>query len=539
MLPASTDFFRAQHATAPNPFATGAIPAVVRVCCDCFSEQKSLKTLIKPAPLAIFFVALAIQISQTAHAACTVPPANQALEQQLKVLPDCQRNADYLAQIGHLLNSQGRYLDALDHLERALMFEPNLAPAQFDYAIALAGTGDILSARLLLDKLLAEPDLPPQLRQTLVQAKQRFARYSNPARSNLTGNATLGNSNAGGGNGNLNVTGNGVGNGDNNNASSSQFSVNLSANLRTGRDNNLLGAPNVSSLELTFPGEVVVLQLSGSNAPRAGNYTRSDAKLELTHQNLSGSRWEVAASVMQRTSPSVPEANTRQSELVVEYSQPPLNNWGGYVSASFVNLNTEGGTHYASQGAAFGLQLSPWAAALRGACSARVGAEWQTRDLASNSVLSGRYTGVTALWACSSDRGGQWQVSGKAGLDRPQSSSRPGGEQAVSSIRTAAIWPASNLVSLQYTDGSPVSPLGTVLLDAELSQSRDATGYSALLGNGAVRHTTRLTARVEYQRPLSNSVLATFGTEWSGQDANLPLFKVKSWGPYAALRVLW
>jgi Flp pilus assembly protein TadD len=80
------------------------------------------------------------------------------LEEQLAMVSDCQRSAPFLAQIGRLLIAQGRYADALDHLERAIMFDPDMASAQLDYAIALAGSGDMLSARQLLDNIIAQPD---------------------------------------------------------------------------------------------------------------------------------------------------------------------------------------------------------------------------------------------------------------------------------------------------------------------------------------------------------------------------------------------
>ena len=80
---------------------------------------------------------------------------------------------------------------------------------------------------------------------------------------------------------------------------------------------------------------------------------------------------------------------------------------------------------------------------------------------------------------------------------------------------------------------------GSVLIEAELTTSQDTTGYSPLLGNAAVRDTRRITARLEYQRTLGARLLGTIGAEWSTQDSNLDLFRVQSWGPYAALRLLW
>jgi tetratricopeptide (TPR) repeat protein len=75
----------------------------------------------------------------------------------------CQTDAEFLAQLGFLLIAQGRYTDALDHLERALMLNPGLKGAQIDYAVALAGIGDYASALTLVQDLLADPALPSGL----------------------------------------------------------------------------------------------------------------------------------------------------------------------------------------------------------------------------------------------------------------------------------------------------------------------------------------------------------------------------------------
>ena len=434
-------------------------------------------------------------IAVHAYSARAATTFDTSIEEQLRHLPDCQRNAPCLARLGQQLNALGRYSEALDHLERALMFDPNLPQAQLDYAIALAGTGDILSAKMLLDGILAQNDLPVDLRLSLQQARQRLA---NPSVKAVAATADPDQS-----------TG-----------------VSVSTSLRQGRDSNLLGTTNIGNLELTFPGEVVVVQLADSNAPRAGSYTRAEAKLELSRQTPGGSRWELAASLMARTSPAVPEANTQQSELVLEYSHPlgQLSGlWGGYLGTTLVNITTEGGTHYASQGMVMGLQ-----AYRRNACSARAGLEWQNRDLSSNPILSSSYSGLAAQWACSAAGGGQWQISAKAGRDRPQDPERPGGEQSVASVRGIVLWPLSGL-----------QMAGNVLVETELTTSQDTTGYSPLLDRAAVRSSRRTTARLEYQRAMGARLLGTIGAEWSTQDSTLALFRVQSWGPYAALRLLW
>lgn len=468
-----------------------------------------LHAFTKHSTLKVALVATFL-IAANAHSTCALPAFDTPVDEQLARLPDCQRSVPFLTQIGQLLNTRGRYLEALDHLERALLLNPNLPQAQLDYAIALAGSGDLLSAGLLLDSILAQSDLPPDLRRTLLQARQRLA---NPERLAAAGKAD---------------------------AAGNPLAVGFSASLRHGRDSNLLGTPSISSLELTFPGELVVVQLADGNAPRAGSYTRADAKLELSHHTPGAGRWELAASHMARTSPAVPEANTQQTELALEYSRPMGQSsgpWGAYLGTSLVNITTDGGTHYASQGLVTGLQWAqpatpptpmPQPALVRSTCSARAGLEWQNRDLSSNPILSSSYAGSAAHWACSATGGGQWQLSAKLGLDRPRDPDRPGGEQTVASLRGIALWPLST-----------VQQAGSVLVEAEVSTSRDTTGYSPLLDNAAVRSSRRLTTRLEYQRMLGAGLLGTVGAEWSGQDSNLALFRVQNWGSYAALRLAW
>ena len=439
-----------------------------------------------------------VLIATSAHSNCLIPAADAPLPVQLAALPNCQNEPRYLAHVGQLLTVQGQYANAIDHLERALMLEPNLLDAQLNYAISLAGIGDLLSASQLLDGLLTQPDIPSDIRRTLIDAKQRIARQQGQPMLAVN--------------------------------SPSAFQVNI--NLRSGYDSNLLGVPNISSLELTIPGGSIVLPLATSSVPRSGMYTRADVKLEYTHRRPDGSLWELAASALQRKSPNAPDADTQQAELTAGYSQslgspfglPLASPIAGYISTSFAGVNTQGGTRYASQGLAMGLQLS----VVPQNCNSRVGLDWQNRDVRSNLVLSGRYSGVNTVFGCNAAWGGQWQLSAKLGQDRPKDFNRPGGIQNSATLRGVGIWPTTGL-----------GFMGTALLDLEYNVTRDTTGYSPLLSNAAVRQTRRVTTRVEYQRPLSQSVIATAGFEWSGQRANLALFRVKSYGPYAALRFNW
>lgn len=436
----------------------------------------------------VFFATIVIATS--AHSNCTAPAFDATVEEQLAALPGCQNDAYYLAQLGRLLTSKGQYINAIDHLERALMLDPNLLGAQLDYAIALAGIGDLLSASQLLESIRSQPDVPSDIRSAITDARQRISMQQNAPLL----------------------------------AAKSPSAFFVTINLRQGYDSNLLGAPNISSLELTAPGGSVFLPLAGSSTPRPGSYTRGDIKLEYLHRQSDGSMWELAASALERKSSATPQARTKQTELSVGYTQNQANPFAGYVSTAFVGINTGSGTRFASQALALGLQLPVGSKD----CNARAGFDWQNRNVRSNAILSGRYSGASTVVGCNAPWGGQWQISAKVGQDRPIESDRPGGIQNSATVRGVGIWPTSSL-----------GVTGTGLVDFEYNLTRDSVGYSPLLSNAAVRQTQRLTTRFEYQRPLSQYVMATAGLEWSNQRANLALFRVKSWSPYAALRINW
>lgn len=451
--------------------------------------------------------------AQAAVAAVCVPvPDGTPADRLTPYVITCQRVPEWLAQLGALLNKEGRYDEAAEHLERSLMLEPDQIQAGLDYAVALAGVGDLLSATQLLGQWLARPDLPDTLRASLAQAQQRYA---------AAGRASTG------------------------------WQWRRHAGLRLGRDSNLAGAPGITSLTLTLPTGNITLPVEESSLPRPGTYTRADVRMDLARQWADGQRVEVAAAVLSRSSPRAPQTETTQAELAGEYSRVAgeIGSAGNttllqhYTSAALASLHTRGGTRYTSLHLGTGLQLQDKYMPANGAgllgksemssiCNTRVGAEAQVRNLYSNPVLSGRYAGLAWLWSCNAppqqvlaDSSGlafsQWQIGLRAGVDMPTDATRPGGRQQQYSLRVAA-----HLGPRWY-------------VDAELGHNRDTTSYSAILDNGRVRNTTRLSMRAEYQRQLAPGAVAVFGFEGFRQTANLPLFAIRSSGPYIAIRGQW
>ena len=421
----------------------------------------------------------------------------QSADAMRLALPRCQKNATYLARMGHLYLVEERYAEAADHLERALLFQPENAAAQLDYALALAGSGDLASALNLMLALQQRPDLPEPLRRSLRLATREWASSSGAAAQ--TAQATR-----------------------------------IGAGLRMGYDSNLLGAPQLRNITLTLPGESITLPVDGSSQPHPGGYARADMRLEHTRLLEGNRRWDLQAAILQRSSPRVNDANSTQAELQLEHARSPTSPGalGYYASGALAVLRTHAGTRYASQGLAAGLQWAaagsggePAGSAIPSTCAGRLGMEWQNRALQSNQVLSGRYSGISAHWGCSVPAGFQWQLAARAGRDQPRQASRPGGAQDQFSLRA-------------YARGA-VGGSGAWVVDTEASHSEDASGYSPLLDNGRRRRISRLSLRSEYQQQLAPGLVGLVGIESVAQRASLSLFSLRSQGVYLGLRAAW
>jgi hypothetical protein len=421
--------------------------------------------------------------------------ADASLQRLLDAVPQCQKDVLFLATLGQRLNGEGRYLEAADHLERALMLDPSLKDAQLSYAIALTGSGDMLSATALLDQLLGDPALPAALRPLIEKQKTALAQVIGATGPKPLAGAYLG-------------------------GWQSRFTL----AARIGYDSNLLGSPNLESLALTLSGQTLVLALDESYLARGGSYSRTDVQMDLQHTAADGSRWDAMASLRSRYSAAVTEAGSSQLDLLLERNQSQPGALGSYFNATASALESKAGMHYTAAGLAAG---AVWRAGAVGGCQARVGAEWQTRNYLTNPVLSGRYHGVVGYWSCAQASGLQWLVGLKAGRDAAQDPARPGGDQSQASLRLTGFLPLT--AKLQ----------GGLLLDLEQSQQTDARGYSPIIDSGSIRSLSRRSVRLEYQQAVANATQWVLGAERVAQSSSLPLFQQDSWGAYSGLRVSW
>ena len=441
--------------------------------------------------LALLGLAAVAQAQNTSPCATNGVP----LQRLLDAVALCQNDAMFLATLGQRLNDGGRYLEAADHLERALMLDANLKDAQLSYAIALTGSGDALSAAALLDQMLGDPSLPEALRPLIQTQKTALAEVAAASRfAPVSGSLP--------------------------NAWQSRFTL----AARVGYDSNLMGSPNLDSLALTLSGQTLVLALDESYLARGGSYTRADAQLDLHRNAPDGSRWDAVASLRSRYSPTLTEAGSTQADLLLERSQSLPGALGSYFNASASALESKAGMHYTAASLGAG---AVWRGGADLACQARAGAEWQARNYLTNPVLSGRYTGLAGYWSCQQPTGLQWLLGLKTGRDAAQDAARPGGDQSQSSVRLAGYLPLA------------ATGQRGLLLDFEQSQQTDASGYSPIIDDGGIRSVSRRAARLEYQQTLAVGAQWLLGLERVAQSSTLPLFQQDNWGAYSGLRVSW
>ena len=462
---------------------------------------------VMPFLLWLLLAVLAVWLPGLARAQnknpCTT--AGASLQGMLDAVPACQKDAMFLATLGQRLNGERRYLEAADHLERALMLEPGLKDAQLSYAIALTGSGDMLSASALLDQLLADPGMPAALRPRIEQQKVALNQSS----------------------------------GLNGATNPSRWQSRFTLATRVGYDSNLMGSPNLDSLALTLSGQTLVLQLDESYLARRGSYTRADAQLDLQHRAADGSRWDAVASLRNRYSAAVAEAGSTQLDLLLDRSHSGQDTLANYFNITASALESKAGMRYTAVGASAG---AAWRSGAAANCQARLGLEWQQRNYLTNTVLSGRYSGAVGYWSCDQPSGLQWLVGLKLGRDLAQDAVRPGGDQRQASLRLTGFLPLGSLPGVLAVNAArALSALrrGGLLLDFEQNQQTDASGYSPIIDNGLTRSVLRRSARLEYQHPVAAAALWVLGAERVAQSSTLLLFQQHSWGAYSGLRLSW
>jgi hypothetical protein len=429
-------------------------------------------------------------------------------------LPACQNNVEWLVLAGQTLMAAQQHLLASDYLERAIMLAPEQQGAKLDYALALAGSEQPDAALSLLSGLQKEPDMPAHLRASI---QALFAKLQ-AAESKAAQAAQK---------------------------DSQRASHKFYAGLKAGRDSNLLGAPNLSELSLNFSGIPFNLPLDSSYLSQAGNYTRADLGWNYVAPTEGGHMWQAWAQARDRSSPASADAMLRQGSVGAEFKSSPLvtkalngntNLQAGlFATAQGIALQGGSGVRYNAKTISLGVHSNfslgnPYASNSNASkpngsiikCEAKLGPEWQQRDLISNPLLSGRYTGAAFQWVCQPSADTVLIASLSSGRDTPNDPSRAGGQQNENGARLMA-------------------KHGPVQMELEADYKRDSTVYSVLLSERP-RKIARVGGRLEWQGELKlegNEYQMQAGYQWSLQKSNLHLFRQQNHGPYVGISKAW
>lgn len=395
------------------------------------------------------------------------PDENQALQfDQLleSATTTCGHDPAFLAFRGAWLLIRGDAEQAAIFLERALMLNPDLAGAQVDYASALAATGERASAMALWNDLLQRNDLPASVRQQIqVRMAQPEATAPTP------------------------------------------WTVSLGVTARVGHDTNLNGAPLGDQLTLTLPDGDALLALGEAYRSRPGLAALIDLRLAGQRPLTPQTSVLLSLDARQREAPSS-RYQQFESGLALMNAWSPKN-----TTVLGVNATT---MHYEGQHIldAQRLLLAYDRSALTPlGCKLRLGFEYEVRRYPVSVRLNGRYAGALAQWQCAT--ADLYTSAGlRLGMDHADDVDRAGGNQRRQELK------------LQF-----VAPFGSVRIDGEFSHAinQDASSYSPVLAQGAVRWQKRQFYKIELSKPLSARSSLFVAAESIRQSSNLSLFESK------------
>ena len=438
--------------------------------------------------------------SASQSAAAFQTQLQQSLAQLDRVSELCLDNPRFHAQRGLVLQLMGQSAAAVESLERALLLEPDQPGTQLDYALALRDAGDTTSAQALLQQISQRPDLPVGL-QPVLQG-QLVALQSLPK---------------------------------------SAWDQSLKVSVAAGVDSNLNNATSDNQLTLTFPSGDVSLQLADASRAQRGSALMTALQYQGI-KRVNNSLWVLQAELRNRNTRSA-DTGYQQLDVGAQWLQAPDSPSQWQARLGYSNLRFGGAELLHSVRTALVHQWQmPWPAA-QSICKPQVGVEADFRQYPINRLLDGSYRGLLLSLTCDTaqpspaapaksesgdvlfgnpDAGSpRFSLQLRQGQDRATSELRPGGNNTATDLRSAVYG------RLQL----PRVPVLDWVAEYSWVQQQDSMGYSPLLGNNALRKSTRQVVRLELARQLPASILG--GPRWfvsaelSQQASNLNAFSAK------------
>ena len=375
---------------------------------------------------------------------------------------------------------QERFGDALVALERSLLLDATQLGVQLDYAVALAKTGDLASARELAKQLL-EGKTPPLAVRQMLEAALRDEQSSSVKPK-------------------------------------THWEWRGSVQSLIGKETNLNSATTAEAINLILPNGQIALPLDALSRPRSG--TASISMGHIIAQTLVDTGQLVfQGDWRERFAFGNSEFSYSQQDASLLWRKHAADAWAGRLATSSYSMG--GSLLFEAQ------SVSAWKEFTNKDCTLATGLEAEQRSYAQDNTQNGIYASAFASTLCIKGQS-NFRLGIQAGNDRASQSRRAGGNQ--SRLDFKASW------ERQWSWGRTIAEVVS-------SQLKDSSPYSDILG-GDVRNTQRQNFRVSVIKRLKFEEISNKWGGWYSvsavevlrQESNIVLFDVRGESLYTGLR---
>jgi len=391
----------------------------------------------------------------------------------------CAHEAPYWWALGRIAMRLGRFDDASNALERAILIRPELAAARLDYALTLHALGDVASATELYQDLLDNAD-PPQVAAELIRS--RLADLQGE-RDHVRGPAQRAVSAA--------------------HLPASQLFWRTAMSLFRVYESNPNNAPSLSEVRFTTIDGPIVLPLDPKDQPRPTGSWHYDLRVGADWLDASSQKFGFSLRTFGRAADDAPQS-TRGYDASVEWVAPlpPLFDAVGIQLiglAGWQSIDYGGIRLVETRKLGVGLDLALNGSHFRytvfndGACRVQSSLERDTPHYPLRQVLSGSATYIGLRMLCERN-GWRWELAGRGGEDVAANERRPGGDQYKGDLAGSVMYK---------------NHLGSKRLQLYANAQHDANGYNPLIENNKIRNIKRYGFLLEWTRPLKST-----GWEW-------------------------
>jgi hypothetical protein len=293
-----------------------------------------------------------------------------------------------------------------------------------------------------------------------------------------------------------------------------------------GHESNLNSASYTDTLTLYLSNGPVTLGLSDNVKPMSGSALKSSVASQGSLKGLGSHELSVNVALANKSGAASEGGNNQTAEGTIRYSQPLVagrasGKWSVALGGTQFWLGNQ--TAYVDKG----LQLKFAWDSLAASCKWAPAIGRIDQDFPQANSLNGVYTYGRLDWVCNKSQNQETHVAFGGGLDKAQTSSRPGGNRQ----RTDVLVRHEQIVRMPWI--TPIT--GQLSAWMRYAHSQDSVAYSELLGD-LKSSTHRTDLGLGFWAPIEKQWFAGINLEATSQRSNNTLFNLKNSGVYVGLR---